>query len=151
MHSHPSPAHSLRKRSTRRPTSETPPSRLNALEVFESVHELSAHDTLENYCRIVFALIRGNHTRPPLPLELVIHIIRLAKLPLPYPSRKLSSILTWSPSPPMRICGTGLMRSPVKMVPLLKSAPLPKDASRTISSIEIVVNLPGTMRYKVSA
>lgn len=151
MHPHPFPATPLLRRNARRPTFETPPLRLDALEVFDSAHQVHTQATLENYYRIVSNLIRGDATRPPLPLELVIQIVRLAGLDLPYPSRDLSSLLTWIPSSPRRMCGTGLMRSPVKMVPLLKTAPLPKDALRTISSIEIVVNFLQATRYKVSA
>lgn len=127
-----------------------PQLRLDALAVLDSDHRASAYATLASYYHAVFALIRGDTRRPPLPLELIIHIVRLAGLASPYPSRELSVLLMWKPCPATWICGTGLMRQPVVLVPFLKTAPLPKDALRAISKIEVVVNFLQNTEYKAS-
>ncbi|KAF8592961.1 hypothetical protein BDV93DRAFT_567094 [Ceratobasidium sp. AG-I] len=125
-----------------------PPSlpRPDALEVCESTHQINAPDTLANYYRLIFALFRGDNHRPPLPFELVIYIARLSELASPYPSKLLSSLLTWKPSPPRIFIG---VLYPSRLIHLIKTPPLPQDALRTICKIEVTVNFVESTRFKV--
>ena len=131
--------------------SPSSPTRPDALVVYDFTHQANVHTTLANYYSVVFSLIRGDTHRAPLPFELVIYIVRLAGLALPYPSKQHSGLLTWKPSPPRVICGTGLRRSPVVLVPLLKTAPLPKNVLQAISKVEIIVNFLENIQYKVGS
>ncbi|KAF8601909.1 hypothetical protein BDV93DRAFT_558081 [Ceratobasidium sp. AG-I] len=126
----------------------SPPPRPDALKLYDSTHRANAQATLASYYHAVFALIRGDARRPQLPFELVIYIVRLAGLAVPYPSKLLSILHTWRPSPPRFICGTGLRNAPVVLVPLLKTAPLPKDALQAIGKVEVVVNFLEHIQYK---
>lgn len=127
-----------------------PPPPTDPFELFDSAHRLSSHATLKRYYRFVFALIRGGPRHPPLPLELVIYLVRLARFPSPYPSRRLSGLLSWRPSLYKPDYNSGAIRPPMKLVPLLTTAPLTSGVLETINKLEVIVNLLLYIYYYVS-
>ncbi|KAF8601910.1 hypothetical protein BDV93DRAFT_558082 [Ceratobasidium sp. AG-I] len=125
----------------------SPPPRSDVLNVCDATHRVNAQATLENYYHVIFALIRGDTHRPSLPFELAFYVIRLAEFASPYPSKPLSGLRTWRPSTPRFTCGTGLELVPIKLVPLLKTAPLTKEALQAIIKVEVVVNFLERTEY----
>lgn len=130
--------------------SPSPPPRPDELKVLDTAGRIDAYTILANYYRVVFALVRGDASRPRLPLELVIYIIRLAEFSLPHPSRDLSSLLKWKSCWPDGSSPEIEFMS-VRLVPLLKSAPLSQDDLQNISRVEIVMNFLQHTEHYVSA
>ncbi|KAF8601908.1 hypothetical protein BDV93DRAFT_524463 [Ceratobasidium sp. AG-I] len=122
-----------------------PPPRPEVLNVYNSTHRANTQATLASYYHAVSALIRGDTRRPQLPFELVIYIVRLAKLTLPHPSKLLSSLHKWRPYSRLR---AGWRDARVVLVPLLKTPPLPRDALQAIDKVEVVVNFLEDIQYK---
>lgn len=126
------------------------PSRPGTLNLCKPTRRAKAQTALENYYRIFFALFRGDVHRPALPFELVISIIRHAELNFPCPSKSLSVLHTGETPLRMFTCTKGLRVPFPKLVPVLKTVPLPKDGLGAIGKIEVVVKLTRDSRYRVS-
>ncbi|KAF8601904.1 hypothetical protein BDV93DRAFT_584687 [Ceratobasidium sp. AG-I] len=115
------------------------PLRTDVIDVYDSIRRVSAEASLANYYRVVFALIRGDINRSPLPFELAIYTIQLARLASPYPSRALSGLLTWHLNRPAVYMDAIARNSHEKLVPLLKTKPLSSDALRAVSKVKVVM------------
>lgn len=117
------------------------------LKMCSSAHRKKSRATLENYYRIVFALVRGDSHRPRLPTELVVLICRHADFTCPFPNKELSARRRWTG---YRERYTGSNIDSEQLIPLLKTAPLSMQALRSARMIEMVVQFRRDLEYKVS-
>lgn len=113
----------------------------------DSVRQFDTETVLRGYYLVVFGLLRGSAQRPRLPLELVIHICRLARFSQPNPSRDFS-VHRVIPGPSMPHYSGKKTNREI----LLKTPPLATHygGSLGIDRLEVVVKGIRVRRHRVS-
>ena len=113
------------------------------------VLSLDAETVLRGYYQAVFALSRGSSQRPPLPLELVLYICRLARFVQPSPSKDLSTrrIIPGPSMPPVHDGRHTKRETLLKTPPLVRS----NAGSLGVGRFEVVMKSVRKHQRPVSA